>query len=102
VSGRVGPVLEASDLGRAVMAALRAENANIEVQDRGSYLRVLAVGRCAVTRQAVERVVGRPIRFPSELESVMPSFRGRFTVTEDEAVWAGGPAIEVAEEPRDE
>jgi toluene monooxygenase system protein D len=84
---RVGPVLEASELGRAVVAAIRQQNAEVEVQDRGSYLRVLATGRCAITRQAVERILGQPFRLPSDLEIIMPSFQGSFSVTEDEAAW---------------
>lgn len=85
---RVGPVLEANDVGRAVVAAIREHNGGVEIQDRGSYLRVLVPGRCTVSRQAVERVLGRAFRLPSDLESIMPSFRGTFSVTENEAVWA--------------
>ena len=84
---RVGPVLEASEFGLAVVAAIREQNAEVEVQDRGSYLRVLAFGRCAMKRQAVERILGRPFRLPSDLEIIMPSFQGSFSVSEDEASW---------------
>jgi hypothetical protein len=31
----------------------------------------------------VERILGRPFRLPCDLETVMPSFRGSFSVTED-------------------
>ena len=48
-SGSVGPVLEPSELGLAVLAAIQAGNAGVQVQDRGAYLRVLAPGRCVVT-----------------------------------------------------
>jgi hypothetical protein len=89
---RIGPVLIANDVGRAVIAAIREQHEDIEVQDRGSYLRVLAAGRCAVTRQAVERILGRTFRLPSDLEMIMPSFQGTFSVTEDEAAWAAGRA----------
>ena len=40
------------------IAAIREQNHDVEVQDRGSYLRVLAAGRCVITRQAVERILG--------------------------------------------
>lgn len=86
----VGPVLEASELGRAVLEAIRADNADVVVRDRGSYLRVLVPGRCVVRRAAIERVLGRPFRLPGDLEMVMPSFSGRLTVTEDEVSWDGG------------
>lgn len=83
----VGPVVLASESGRALVAAILEQNEEVEVQDRGSYLRVLARGRCEVTRQAVERILGRPFRLPSDLELVMASFSGSFSVTEDQAAW---------------
>lgn len=83
----VGPVLENSDVARAVIAAIRASVPGAEVQDRGAYLRVLAPGRCAVRRSDIERVLGRPFRLPSDLEAVMPSFTGSFQVSSEEAVW---------------
>lgn len=87
MTARIGPVLEANEVGRAIIAAIREQDGGVEVQDRGSYLRVLAAGRCVVTREAVERILGRPFRLPSDLEMIMPSFQGAFSVTEDEAVW---------------
>jgi toluene monooxygenase system protein D len=60
------------------------------VQDRGSYVRVLVPGRCRVTRESIEAALGRPFALPADLELVMPSFMGAFTVTDDEAVWDGG------------
>ena len=84
---RVGPVLEANEAGRAVLAAIREGDADVEVLDRGSYIRVLALGRCAFSRRTVERILGRPFVLPSDLESVMPAFSGDFSVTEDEAAW---------------
>lgn len=85
---RVGPVLENSDVARAIIAAIREGAPEVEVLDRGAYLRVLAPGRCVVQRAAIERVLGRPFRLPGDLEAVMPSFRGAFQVNSDEAVWA--------------
>ena len=87
MTDRVGPVVAASEIGRAVVAAIREQNRDVEVQDRGSYLRVLARGRCGVTREAVEQALGRPFRLPSDLELIMPSFSGSFSVTEDQATW---------------
>jgi toluene monooxygenase system protein D len=84
---RVGPVLSANEIGRAVIAAIMEQNRDVEVQDRGSYLRVLAPRRCALTREAVERTLGRPFRLPSDLELVMPSFSGSFSVSDDQAAW---------------
>ena len=84
---RVGPVLEAGEPAQAIVAAIREENPDVEVQDRGSYVRVLVPGRCRVTRNTIERLSGRPFHFPRDLELVMPSFKGRLSMTEDEAIW---------------
>jgi MmoB/DmpM family len=86
----VGPVLEAGETARAVIDAIRRLNEGVEVRDRGSYLRVLVRRRCRVTREAIEHTLGRPFRLPGDLEIVMPSFKGMFRVTDDEAVWEAG------------
>jgi hypothetical protein len=83
----VGPVLEAGEVASALIAAIREHNREVEVQDRGAYFRVLARGRCVLPRQVVERLLGRAFRLPGDLELVMPSFKGTFSVSEDEAVW---------------
>ena len=82
-----GPVLEAGEVASAIVAAIRELDPNVRVVDRGAYVRVAAERRCRVTRAAIERALGRPFRLPGDLEAVMPSFSGRFTVTDDEAVW---------------
>jgi nitrite reductase/ring-hydroxylating ferredoxin subunit len=86
----VGPVLQAGPVGRAVVEAIRALNADARVVDRGAYLRVLCRDRCVVTRAAVEERTGAPFRLPGDLELVMSSFKGRFAVTDDEARWELG------------
>ena len=83
----VGPVLQAGPVADAVIAAIRELNAAVEVVDRGAYLRVSCAGRCRVTRAALERHRGAPFRFPGDLESVMSSFKGRLSMSEDEACW---------------
>lgn len=84
----VGPVLQACDTAFGVVAAIRALNPDTCVTDRGSYLRVLVPERCVVTRDEIERQLGRAFAFPSDLEAVMPAFQGRFSVTDDEASWS--------------
>lgn len=86
----VGPVLEAGPVACAIVAAIRELDPTIQVTDRGAYVRVLAAGRCRVTRAAIELALGRPFQLPGDLERVMPSFAGRFTVSEDEALWELG------------
>jgi hypothetical protein len=84
---KVGPVLLPSELGLAVLSAIRAQNLDVLVHDRGSYLRVVAPGRCSVTRQAIETALGRPVRLPADLELCMPSFKGRLRVDAERVVW---------------
>jgi toluene monooxygenase system protein D len=86
-SERVGPVLEAGAGADAVIAAIRRLNEDVLVQDRGSYLRVLVPRRCVVTRSAIEQALGGSFRLPGDLELLMPSFKGIFRVTEEEAQW---------------
>jgi toluene monooxygenase system ferredoxin subunit len=90
---RVGPVLEAGPAADAVVAAIRFLNEDVQVLDRGAYLRVLVPGACLVTRAAIEAELRTPFRFPGDLERVMPSFKGKLTVTEDEARWQEADAL---------
>jgi hypothetical protein len=80
-------VLSAGEASLAVVEAMRALNRDLTVLDRGSYWRVTAPIQCRVTRDAVERKLGRPFRLPGDLEAMMPSFLGRFRVNEEEASW---------------
>lgn len=90
----VGPVLQKESVTGAVVAAIQEQNEGARVVDRGAYVRILSYPRCRVTRQAIERHTGEPFRLPSDLELIMSSFKGRFEVSEDEAVWlsVGRPA----------
>jgi toluene monooxygenase system protein D len=87
VNDAVGPVLESNDVARAIIAAIREANTDVQVHDRGAYLRVLVPGRCAVQRVTIERLLGRPFSLPADLELVMPSFKGTITISDDEVVW---------------
>ena len=86
----VGPVLESSDFGRAVLTAILSLNSEVRVQDQGAYLRVLAAERCFVTRAAIEIALGRPVQLPGDLEQVMPSFKGRLQIDSERACWEAG------------
>jgi toluene monooxygenase system protein D len=87
---RVGPVLEASEVGRAIVTAIRDGHPDVEVVDRAAYLRVLVPKRCRVTREAIEMCLGRPFALPSDLEMVMPSFKGKMRIGHDDVVWEVG------------
>lgn len=83
----VGPVLEASEVGRAIAAAILTLHPEASVEDRGAYLRVSVPTRCAVTRQAIETALGRQFKLPRDLELVMPAFQGLLQITEDGVEW---------------
>ncbi|HTQ07829.1 MAG TPA: MmoB/DmpM family protein [Polyangiaceae bacterium] len=84
---RVGPVLEASETGRAVAAAILESNTEATLEDRGAYLRVSVPRRCAVTRLEIEAKLGRAFVLPGDLELVMPAFQGLLRVGEDGVEW---------------
>lgn len=88
----VGPILAAGRVADAIIAAIRKENADVRITDRGSYLRVLVPGGCHVSRAAIEVELAQAFRLPGDLEQVMPSFAGRFQVSENEASWLAGPS----------
>src|SRR4029453_8117514 len=83
----VGPVLQAGPIADVVIAAIRELNTGVEIVDRGSYLRVLCARRCRGTRAALEHHRGTAFRLPVDLEAVMSSFKGRLSMSEDEACW---------------
>jgi toluene monooxygenase system ferredoxin subunit len=84
---QVGPVLEASESGRAVLAAILELNEQVEVVDRGAYLRVLVPGRCLVTRRAIEQALGRAFHLPTDLEALMPAFKGFLQMDDERVEW---------------
>lgn len=86
-AARVGPVLEASETGRAVAAAILTSNAEATLEDRGAYLRVSVPGRCVVTRSDIEERLGRAFVLPRDLELVMPAFQGLLRLSDDGAEW---------------
>jgi hypothetical protein len=83
----VGPVLESGRAASCVIAAIRNLNQNVTLEDRGSYVRVLVPKRCVVTREAIEAVSGAAFHLPADLEMLMPAFKGRFLVNEEQATW---------------
>jgi toluene monooxygenase system protein D len=90
----VGPVLQAGALTDAIIAAIRELNKDVVVVDRGAYLRLLVPAKCIVTRASIEKHLGRPVRFPGELETVMSAFKGSIHLTQDEATWEFKPQKE--------
>jgi hypothetical protein len=83
----VGPVLQSGAVANAIVAAIKDLNQEVMVVDRGAYVRVLVSQSCVVTRSAIEKHLGRPFRFPGELETVMSAFKGSLQLNQDDAVW---------------
>jgi len=86
----VGPILEAGQFAQAIVVAIRAQNRDVVVTDRGGYLRVGVPDVCVVTRDAIEAAIGQPFHLPTDLERVMPAFAGRLTIDDERAKWSVG------------
>lgn len=80
----VGPIIQAGEIAEAVAAAVREDNAGREVNviDRGSYVRIEVDGECIIRRATLENELGRPFRM-AELEVNMPSFVGQIETASD-------------------
>ena len=98
----VGPILRMSDDVDAIVAAIEDDNPGkeIEVVDRGAYTRISGAGELRVTRESIERHIGRTFEM-RQLEGLMSAFAGRIDMTSEEAVWRlkGKATSERVEEP---
>ena len=85
----VGPVLRMSDDIDAIIAAIEDDNpgTEIEVIDRGAYVRIQAEHRMKVTRASIERHIGRTFEM-RQLEPMMSAFAGRIETTSDAFLWS--------------
>ena len=85
----VGPVLRMSEDVEAIIAAIEADNpgTEIEVIDRGAYVRIQAQQRLKVTPASIERHIGRSFEM-RQLEPMMPAFAGRIETTSDAILWS--------------
>jgi toluene monooxygenase system protein D len=84
----VGPVLRMVDEVDAVVRAIMEDNPDREIEliDRGAYIRVQAEKYLRVSRNSIERQIGRPYEM-RELEQMLASFAGRIVTTSDEVIW---------------
>jgi hypothetical protein len=85
----VGPVLIRGPVADALVSAIRSVHPDAQIIDRDAYLRVLVPGCCRLSRSAVEARLGQSFHLPADLEEVMPSFKGRLSINEEEAIWQG-------------
>jgi toluene monooxygenase system protein D len=84
----VGPVLRMSDDVDAIVAAIVEDNPGqqVSVVDLGAYTRVSGDGELRVTRQSIERHLGRDFEM-RQLEGLMSAFAGRIDMTSEEVRW---------------
>lgn len=85
----VGPVLRMAEDIPGIIAAIEEDNPGTELQvlDRGSYVRIQGPNRLTVTRDAIARNVGRSDYELRELEVLLASFAGRISNTTDAITW---------------
>jgi toluene monooxygenase system protein D len=88
MSNSVGPVLRMSDDVDGIVAAIVDDNPGQEVTvvDRGAYTRVSGDGELRVTRESIERHLGRDFEM-RQLEELMSAFAGRIEMTSEEVRW---------------
>ena len=84
----VGPILRMGDQIEDLIQAIRDDNPEqeIEVIDRGSYVRVQGDKRVRVTEETLRHYLGADYEIRS-FGTMMSSFVGRVINTSDEIVW---------------
>ena len=84
----VGPVFRMGAEIDTIVAAIREDNPDreIEVTDRGAYVRVQGRHSLRLTRETVERNLGRTFEM-RELEPMLSAFSGRISTTSDAVTW---------------
>lgn len=93
----VGPVLRMCDEVESVIAAIREDNpdSDIEVIDRGSYVRVQAPDKLIITEATQQEYLGTGFKIRS-LEGMLSSFAGRITTSSDRIEWQTGASRQAA------
>ena len=84
----VGPVLRMGDEVEQVIAAIEDDNpgTDIEVIDRGAYVRVQAEDEITVTQDTLRRYLGADYEIRS-FEGIMSAFSGTVITTSDSITW---------------
>lgn len=84
----VGPIMRSGEVADAVIAAVAEDNPGgpVYVTDRGDYLHVHTLKDCRLTRDSLQRCLGRDYDLV-RLEIEMPSFAGRMRTTDSEYRW---------------
>jgi len=84
----VGPILRMGDEVEQVIAAIEDDNpdTDIEVIDRGAYVRVQGEDRITVTEQTLRRYLGADFEIAS-FGTMMSAFSGRAITSSDAITW---------------
>jgi toluene monooxygenase system protein D len=84
----VGPILRMSDEVENVIDAIRDDNPDreVEVIDRGAYVRIQADDYLLVTEESLQRHLGTDFRIRS-LEAMLTAFAGRIETRSDRIEW---------------
>jgi toluene monooxygenase system protein D len=85
----VGPVLRMCAEVELVIQAIIDDNPDrqIEVIDRGSYVRVRTPGSMRLSLASLRRHLGASFEM-RQLEAMLSAFAGRIATTSDEIVWS--------------
>ncbi|GJF06067.1 MULTISPECIES: MmoB/DmpM family protein [Pseudonocardia] len=91
MNNAVGPVFRMGDEVELVVAAIEDDNPDteIEVTDRGAYVRVEASDRLRVTQESLRRHLGPTFEI-RQLQTMLSAFSGRISTTSEEIVWEWG------------
>lgn len=84
----VGPVLRMGEEVEQIVAAIEDDNPDIEIEviDRGSYVRVQGEDRVVLTEATLQSYLGSDYKIRS-LENLMSSFAGRAITASDSITW---------------
>lgn len=98
----VGPILGMGDQVKDVIAAIREDNPDqdIETIDRGSYVRVQTPTRMYLSLDTLRDYLGPDYEL-SLFSALMPSFAGRMVTSSSDLVWESckTPYLRVATQP---
>ena len=84
----VGPVLRMGDEVEMIIAAIEDDNpgTDIEVIDRGAYVRVHGEDQITVTQDTLRRYLGSDYEIRS-FGGIMSAFNGKVVTTSDAITW---------------
>jgi toluene monooxygenase system protein D len=84
----VGPILRMGDEVEQVIAAIENDNPDteIEVIDRGAYVRIQGEKQISVSQETLRRYLGADYELAS-FGTMMSSFSGRVITTSDRITW---------------